>query len=713
MEAPSTFLPLLKRLDEYTAPELHAAIAKLIVLYLPEVRGTATVGEDIEVLQADSFERSFAIRWLTGFISRGSEWAESGPDTDDPEATFFTATTPTLDFIPLQTPESDTYFTRTSALNRATALLAACAGTSASGALSRTFTFPTSTSVPINITLRDESLSTGDHTAVGLQTWGSACVLAERVAKNPSSFGFDTNVESRVLELGAGTGLLSLLAGKISVLAQEQGGPGHAVIATDYHPAVMKNLRTNVGNNFADESSVAVHILDWSLYTTGKATTGLSRAPSTAVTPIGTPRVEDKTHIFAPIPGPTLEPLTSTLPTPYTSSSSLSPPSPRTPQTPKTPQSSRSPPLNLARAVFSRLIAKGVKFDMPREKNVKTGIPEVEKVDTGKLDRKVFCQPLESEADHEPSSLLNSFEGDVHKQPWIGDQVLLDASVTIDPNCLPASTTTSPLLCNASPLLCLDPHGQTTSPTSMHMGAKHGCLDVSNKLADETASDRTVGIIDVDPTDANNLHLDPASVPHVSLISSTDTEKEALLGQACDNYADRIEMKLVEATKTGEEAETLGLKNSRIEWNQVCVSDIGVACEPTADEPAGSPVSPPEYMSAPPFDKPFDIIFGADVIYEISHATLVHDVVRRLLRKPSYAPNLPPAYFHLIMPLRPTHADEATSVDRTFPRAEDVYAQKHREREVLAIVETETYARSAGVGRADEVQYVYYRMAWV
>ncbi|KAG8748604.1 hypothetical protein FRC12_013813 [Ceratobasidium sp. 428] len=65
------------------------------------------------------------------------------------------------------------------------------------------------------------------------------------------------------------------------------------------------------------------------------------------------------------------------------------------------------------------------------------------------------------------------------------------------------------------------------------------------------------------------------------------------------------------------------------------------------------------------------------------------------------------------MPLRPTHTDEATSVDRTFPRVEDVRAQRDGEDEVLAIVRTETYARSAGVGRADEVQYVYYRMAWV
>ncbi|CAE6455583.1 unnamed protein product [Rhizoctonia solani] len=116
---------------------------------------------------------------------------------------------------------------------------------------------------------------------------------------------------------------------------------------------------------------------------------------------------------------------------------------------------------------------------------------------------------------------------------------------------------------------------------------------------------------------------------------------------------------------------------------------------------------------ASPFDQPFDVIFGADIVYELSHATLVRGVVERLLRKPSYRPESPPAYFYLIMPLRPTHADEANSVDMAFPRAEDVISKEAGEGEILAIVRTETYARSAGVGRADEVQYVHYCIGWV
>jgi hypothetical protein len=279
-------------------------------------------------LQADDFERSFTIRWLTGFIARGEEWVESYTQTEEdvglaPDTKFASS------IGRFQTEFSDdTHQARTTAYDRAAALLGACAGTSASGAISREFKFSTSPiptkfatenhsrsdssaysdDDPIAITLRDESLSVGDHTAVGLQTWGSACILAERIARDPASFGLpaptpnenssSTLQETRILELGAGTGLLSLLFGKlVERAAVDQGDKNskYMIIATDYHPAVLNNLRTNIQTNFtsAGENSsppVVVHPLDWSLYTNGKPTTNLSRAPSTAPTPtIGTP----------------------------------------------------------------------------------------------------------------------------------------------------------------------------------------------------------------------------------------------------------------------------------------------------------------------------------------------------------------------------------------------------------------------------------------
>lgn len=246
-------------------------------------------------LQADTFERPFAIRWLTGFIARGEEWVEQAPSPSSESESEPTA--PLNPTIANEESREDTYESRSSALDRAAALLAACAGTSASGAISREFIFPT-TSSPITITIRDESLSVVDHTAVGLQTWGSAYVLGERVAKDPSGFGVDPT--TRVLEIGAGTGLLALLCGKL--VDEEKGKDGDeddggVVIATDYHPAVLSNLSSNVSSNFPnskpDMPPVQVLPLDWSMCVTGEPTTNLSRAPSTAVTPcIGTPAIQ-------------------------------------------------------------------------------------------------------------------------------------------------------------------------------------------------------------------------------------------------------------------------------------------------------------------------------------------------------------------------------------------------------------------------------------
>ncbi|KAF8468555.1 hypothetical protein JB92DRAFT_3059263, partial [Gautieria morchelliformis] len=106
---------------------------------------------------------------------------------------------------------------------------------------------------------------------------------------------------------------------------------------------------------------------------------------------------------------------------------------------------------------------------------------------------------------------------------------------------------------------------------------------------------------------------------------------------------------------------------------------------------------------APQLDIPFDVIIGADIIYEHSHALWVRACVERFLRKhtrPSSqadeytiqapATALPghsyqsdtsplrtnqrpiPALFHLIIPLRRTHAVESRSVEEVFRLAADI-----------------------------------------
>lgn len=72
---------------------------------------------------------------------------------------------------------------------------------------------------------------------------------------------FDLNSNGlRILELGAGTGLLSIVVGKL--LQQTDDRANSTVVATDYHPNVLSNLSLNVGANFSC-SPVDVHVLDW------------------------------------------------------------------------------------------------------------------------------------------------------------------------------------------------------------------------------------------------------------------------------------------------------------------------------------------------------------------------------------------------------------------------------------------------------------------
>ncbi|CAE6456664.1 unnamed protein product [Rhizoctonia solani] len=802
METPTSFLPPLKRLDECKAPQIHKILTHLVTIYLPKVRGTAPIDEDQDSLQSDDFERSFTIRWLTGFIARGEEWIELYTDEEEPIGSGATATTYDSSIGKFQTEFlDDTYQARTTAFDRAAALLGACAGTSASGVISREFKFATSPVASVNdstyldpdsfitILLRDESISTGDHTAVGLQTWGSACILAERIARNPVAFGLpDVSAESlynrkgaRVLELGAGTGLLSLLAGKLVERAgatTDSDISNYTIVATDYHPAVLANLRANVQGNFSgaiseDDSLVDVRSLDWSLYLTGRPTTDLSRAPSTAPSPAtGTPVsgcgqkcVKDQTSAIpsgiqvASVPGLAMSPpiqtpslsVTSTVSTPATVS---------TPQTPQTPRTARSPPPNLARAVFSRLIARGLKFEMP------CGPPGIDQ--NPELAKKSDCYPSSPNMDDEYSAhcfdsapTTTNFDASVpvldSDIPAIEVDQMIEtrklSPIQASGSLFPLGAPRSELLCanhqdktivsridsagSNSVTSCLDEMGpfrlsdnmevrfspgEDQRPTSSQapIGAPGNlagyagslaCLELSNKIMclgnDSTTGDDAVGTgtpqFKIAGGTGGLAHdLDQRQAPHVPrpAIASTyplgelctpDTiDYESETGSDVRSYT---EIGHVHKVNDGPSNSMLGGNANHAVYTRYCQA--------------------PSAPADPPFDQPFDVIFGADIVYELSHVTLVRGVVERLLRKPSHKPGAPPAYFHMIMPLRPTHADEANSVDMAFPRAEDIPNKEVGESEILAIVKTETYARSAGVGRADEVQYVHYRVGWV
>ncbi|EUC54711.1 methyltransferase domain protein, putative, partial [Rhizoctonia solani AG-3 Rhs1AP] len=755
MEAPTSFLPPLKRLGDYNGPQIHNILTRLVTIYLPKVRGTTLIDEDTEPFQSDDFERSFAIRWLTGFIARGEEWTELYTDEEDPGGGAPTATSDSsigrfqTEFL------DDTYVARTTAFDRAAALLGACAGTSASGAISRELKFATSSapftggsthldgpnpdSSTITILLQDESISAGDHTAVGLQTWGSACILAERIARDPLAFGLpDTSPDSssrskgaRVLELGAGTGLLSLLAGKLVECAGAMTGnvdSKYTIVATDYHPAVLANLRANVQGNFPDSSAesdslIDVQTLDWSLYLTGKPTTDLSRAPSTAPTPaVGTPvsvSGQNGTAIKTSVTPPSAKAasisglaMSSPIQTPsFSIASSVSTPTTsHSPQTPQTPRTIRSPPPNLARAVFSRLIAQGLKFEMPG------GPPGIDQ-NFEPPKKSDFCldssNPQDDFSAHGFGTVPITINFDSSAASPDSDVPVIENVEVIEITKSSPTRVSSPLLplgASKPELLCAYLQDKATSSTAennnlipcldeidtlcsdgTHVApigdlGKLACFKVSNKVlclgGDSMSGDSAVGI-EAPPfriaerTDGPvyDRSLGQRQAPHIaSSITATAYPLGELRTPSAIDYESETNATEKSDPKIGHEIE-----DNDDPSNLISNDSISNAGHTSYSQASKTPVDPP-------FDQPFDVIFGADVVYELSHITLVRGVVERLLRKPSYKLGARPAYFHLIMPLRPTHADEANSVDMAFPRAEDIVSKGVGEDEVLAIV---------------------------
>ncbi|KAF5332673.1 hypothetical protein D9611_005303 [Ephemerocybe angulata] len=226
-----------------------------------------------DVFRSDTFERAFAIKWLTGFISRAEAWIEAASSSpsasnDDDDA-------------------SDEAALRAELLEECTNLLSSfingededpASKDSEDLNLTRSFVFPTSTSTaPIHVTLNDAPVSSDDHTSVGLQSWGSCILFAEKLCAEPQVYLADTRARGegrgrekplRVLELGAGTGMLSIVAAKLL----EGGEVPPIIVATDYHPDVLANLARNIETNFGSGEGraegrgkvpVQVEVLDW------------------------------------------------------------------------------------------------------------------------------------------------------------------------------------------------------------------------------------------------------------------------------------------------------------------------------------------------------------------------------------------------------------------------------------------------------------------
>lgn len=250
---PTSYLPPIRQIRGCPPGDLIDALKSLRRIYNPEVRGSRrcrtstranpkSSGQDSELddLRSDAFERAYAMRWLTALVSQAEAWSHQEGAED--------------------------------ILQDAASLLAICSGTAAAGVIVREFVFATNHErrATLRVSLTDVPLDNQDYGSVGAQTWGGACVLAEDISEYPGRFGFLNHKPGglRVLELGAGTGLVSLVVGKLFESLTDK--PSITIVATDYYPSVLTNLESNVRSNFPSEASNHIHIsthpLDWSSF---------------------------------------------------------------------------------------------------------------------------------------------------------------------------------------------------------------------------------------------------------------------------------------------------------------------------------------------------------------------------------------------------------------------------------------------------------------
>lgn len=195
----------------------------------------------LALLRADNLERTFATRWIERFLVR----ADDLPCFATGEARQLAVEKAADLLIALSTPSSSPTEDE------------ACTLDDDPDNFWREFTFSTGTA-PITVRINDglAGKSSSDHLDVGLQTWGASIVFCQMMCDDPGRFGLSTRRRT-IVELGAGTGLVSLALGKLlSVL----GIADTTVVATDYHPAVISNLQTNIS---ANESGVVGCVLDW------------------------------------------------------------------------------------------------------------------------------------------------------------------------------------------------------------------------------------------------------------------------------------------------------------------------------------------------------------------------------------------------------------------------------------------------------------------
>ncbi|KAI9465323.1 hypothetical protein BJY52DRAFT_1424735 [Lactarius psammicola] len=242
---PTSRLPPIKALGTVPVGLLHEAIQYLQTIYSPEIRGSRRV--------------------TRGACRRGGPTHNTDTDIgpSDTAASWEAIRADAFEHAPPPVAvhaDSDADAVET-LVQSAAALMAICAGAASAGKLTRTYAFEGG----VRVQLTDVALRNDDFGSVGAQTWGSACVLAEMIAEEPARFGLGG--EDGPLPRGGGDGARArarLTIGKILESRRHCCGRVE-IVASDFHPLALENLRLNIENNNSRGllPVVSAHFLDW------------------------------------------------------------------------------------------------------------------------------------------------------------------------------------------------------------------------------------------------------------------------------------------------------------------------------------------------------------------------------------------------------------------------------------------------------------------
>lgn len=281
--------------------------------------GDGSWADALDAARADDTERRYAMTWLTRLMATGAYWVEQEGKGASPDELVDiagrivaeeAAVEGELGFLHGFGIGRPRIFGSFLVANYSTPFIVGKVSLtiqfrfSEAGALVREFTFPSSDSIgsqisdslpslsrqavaksnasPIELSLRDDPLAPGataeEAAAVGVQTWAAAIVLSEMLAKAPELFhpamagAWDAerkleqrSVPFRIAELGAGTGLVGMVAARLleqrriqpstSPIEGAQNNQQTEVLLTDYHDRVLANLEYNLEQNFSGAST--------------------------------------------------------------------------------------------------------------------------------------------------------------------------------------------------------------------------------------------------------------------------------------------------------------------------------------------------------------------------------------------------------------------------------------------------------------------------